>query len=119
MNTQYFFTTLDVRTVNNNPTIETPGAQKSRIENVRTVRRCDQNDTIVRLEAVHLHEKLIQSLLTLVVPPAKARAAMAPYSINLVDKNDAWSILLPLFEQVADAACANPDEHFHEVRTGY
>ena len=37
--------------------------------------------------------------------------------VDFVDEDDARRVLLGLFEHVADAACADADEHFDEVRT--
>src|SRR5215470_3834619 len=42
---------------------------------------------------------------------------MAPHGVNFINENNARSILLALLEKVADAAGANADKHFHEVRT--
>ena len=38
--------------------------------------------------------------------------------VDFVDEDDAGSVLLALLEEIADAACADADEHFDEVRTG-
>src|SRR5271170_2632306 len=43
---------------------------------------------------------------------------MASNSVDFVDEDDARGILLTLFEQIAHAAGAHADEHFHEVRPG-
>ena len=113
-----FFAALDVGTVDDNATVETARTKQGRIENVGTVGRGDQDHAIIRLEAVHLNKELVQSLLTLIVSAAKACATVTSYSIDLVDEDDAGSILLALLEEVADAACADADEHLHEVRAG-
>src|ERR1700722_7127663 len=42
---------------------------------------------------------------------------MAPDSINFVYENDAGSILFALLEEIAKAAGAHADKHFHEVGT--
>src|SRR5205807_409243 len=70
---------------------------------------------LVRFEAVHLDEQLIQRLLALVVSAAEAGAAMASDGVNLVDEDDAGGVLLALLEQVAHARCADADEHLDEV----
>ena len=43
---------------------------------------------------------------------------MAPDCIDFVDEDDAGSILLGLIEHIADAACADTDEHLYKVRAG-
>src|SRR5579864_6631033 len=42
---------------------------------------------------------------------------MASDCVNFVDEDDAGRILLALLKQVADAARAHADKHFHEVRS--
>ncbi len=71
---------------------------------------------LVLLEAVHLHEELVQRLLALVVSAAEARAAVAADGVDLVDEDDAGRAFLGLFEQVAHAAGADADEHLDEFR---
>jgi hypothetical protein len=51
------------------------------------------------------------------VAAAQTRAAVPSHSVNFVDENDARRVLLPLFEEVADAARADTDKHLNEVRT--
>src|SRR4029079_815815 len=77
------------------------------IENIRTVRRGDQDDAVVGLEAIHLDEQLFERLLSLVVAAAKAGTAVSAYSINFVYENDARGVGFPLLEQIAHAARAH------------
>ena len=49
---------------------------------------------------------------------AQSRTAMAADSVDFVDEDDTGRVLFALLEEVADAACANADEHLHEVGTG-
>src|ERR1019366_6794615 len=105
----------DIGTRDHHAAVKAAGTQQRRIEHVRTVGGCDQDDAIVGLEAVHLDQQLVQGLLALVVSAAQARATMAAYGVNFVDENDAGGVLLALFEEVADAACADADEHLYEI----
>src|SRR5207248_665797 len=57
-------------------TVEAARAQERRVEDVRPVRRGDQDDVVLHLEAVHLDEQLVQRLLALVVTAAEAGAAV-------------------------------------------
>src|SRR3954452_24245210 len=95
---------------------ERAGRQKRGVEDVGPVRGGDEDDVVLHLEAVHLDEQLVQRLLALVVAATHAGAAMAPDSVDLVHEDDAGGILLCLFEEVADAAGADADEHLDEVR---
>src|SRR6266513_4827644 len=72
---------------------------------------------LLRLEAVHLDQQLVQRLLALVIAAAETGAAMAADRVDFVDEDDAGRILLGLFEHVADAAGADADEHLDEVRS--
>ncbi len=98
--------------------VEAAGPEQRRVEHVGPVGRGDEDDALVRLEAVHLDEELVQRLLALVVAAAETGAAMATDRVDLVDEDDAGRILLRLLEHVADAARADADEHLDEVRAG-
>ena len=113
-----FFAATDVGTIDDDATIEAAGAEKSGVENVGAVGRGDEDDTVVGLEAVHLDEELVEGLLALVVSAAEACATVTTDCVDFVDEDDAGGVLLALLEEVADAGCADADEHFDEVRTG-
>src|SRR5207253_5393264 len=102
----------------NDAAVEAAGAEEGGIEDVGAVRRGDEDHAVVRLEAVHLHEELVQRLLALVVSAAEAGAAVAADRVDLIDEDDAWRVLLPLLEEVAHARGAHADEHLHEVGAG-
>ena len=106
---------LDVRTVDDDPAVETARPQQRRIEHVRPVGGRHQDDAFVGLEAVHLDEQLVERLLALVVAAAQAGAAMTADRVDLVDEDDAGRVLLALLEQVAHARGADADEHLDEV----
>ena len=61
---------------------------------------------------------MIQRLFALIMPAAEASAAMAANGVDFVDEDDARRVLLALFEEVADAACAHAHKHLHKIRTG-
>src|SRR5262245_47987251 len=115
MYSQNFLTSANIRTIDDDAAIEAPGAQQSRIEHVGPVRGSHQDDTFVRLEAVHLNQQLVQRLFALIVTTSETCAAVTADSVNFIDEDDAGRIFLALFEQVANAAGANADEHFYEV----
>src|SRR5690606_14896376 len=89
-----------------------------RVEHVRAVGGGDDDHALAALEAVHLHQQLVEGLLALVVAAAEAGAAMAADRVDLVDEDDAGRVLLGLLEHVAHAAGADADEHLDEVGTG-
>ncbi len=95
-----------------------PGRSKRRIEHVGPVGGGDQDDAFIGLEAVHLDQQLIQSLLALVVAAAEAGATVTSDGVDFVDEDDAGRVLLRLIEHVAHAGSADADEHLDEVRAG-
>src|SRR5688500_10561751 len=108
---------LHIRPVDHDAPVEAAGAEERRIEHVGTVGRRNADYALVRLEAVHLDQQLIQRLLALVMAAAEAGPAVAPDGVDLVDEDDARGVLLALLEQVPDAGSADPDEHLDEIRT--
>ena len=68
--------------------IEAARPQQRRIEDVGTVGRRDDDDALVRREAVHLDEQLVERLLALLVAERVAAAAAAD-RVELVDEDDA------------------------------
>ena len=98
--------------------VEAARPQQRRIEDVGPVRRGDDDDAGVGVEAVHLDEDLVEGLLALVVATAEAGAALAADRVDLVHEDDARAVALGLVEQVADAAGADADEHLDELRAG-
>ena len=95
-----------------------PGRNKCGIEDVGPVGGRDQDDALALAEAVHLDQQLVQRLLALVVAAAEAGAALAADRVDLVDEDDAGSVLLGLLEQVTHPGGADADEHLDEVRAG-
>ena len=109
---------VDVGPVQHHLAVEAAGAQQGRVQDVGPVGGRQDDDVGVGVEAVHLHQDLVQRLLALVVGAAQAGAAVAADGVQLVDEDDAGRVLLGLIEQVAHAAGADADEHLHELGAG-
>src|SRR4030095_7284169 len=109
------FSALDVRTVDDNAAVEAAGTQQRRVENIGAIGCRDEDDALIRLEAIHFDEQLVECLFALVMAAAKARAAVSADRINFVDEDDTRGVLLALLEQVADARGADADEHLDKV----
>ena len=77
------------------------------------------DDALGRVEAVHLGEQLVESLLALVVAAYRAVVALFAYGVYLVDKDDAGGLFRRLLEEVAHLGCAHADEHLNEFAAGY
>src|SRR5258707_1171895 len=67
---------LDVRPRHDHATVEAARAQQRRVEHVGTVGGGDQDDAVVRFEAVHLDQQLVERLLALVVTATEAGATV-------------------------------------------
>ncbi len=110
---------FDIRHVDNDPAIESTRPEKSGVEHIGPVRRCEKNDTLVALEPVHLDEQLVERLLALVMPAAKPRSAVPADGIDFIYKQDTWRVFFPLVEEIPDAGGAHTDKHFDKVRTAH
>ena len=117
MNFQDLLAADDVRVRHHHLAVEAAGTQQRGIEHVGTVGRRDQDHAFIGLEAVHLDQQLVEGLFALVIAAAETGAAMTADRVDFVDEDDAGRVLLGLLEHVADAAGADADEHFDEVRT--
>ena len=112
---QNFFAAFHVGQIDRDLAIETAGTQQRGIENIGPVRRGDDDDAFLRIEAVHLDEQRIERLLALIVTAADAVAAMATDRVDFVDENNAGRGFLSLLEHVAHAGGADADEHLDEI----
>ena len=117
MDFEDLFSSCDVGPADDDLPVESARSEQGRIQDVRTVGGCQDDDPRVLGKAVHLDQELVQGLLTFIVAAAQARATLTAYGVDLVDKDDAGGILLGLFEQVSDSGCADTDEHLDEVGT--
>ena len=106
---------MQVGTVDDDLSVEAARAEERRVEHVRPVRRGEKDDALVRLEPVHLDEKLVQRLLALVVSAAETGASHPTDGVHLVDEDDARGVGLALLEEVTNAGGADADEHLDEV----
>ena len=66
------------------------------------LRAARRGPSFLSVEAVHLHQELVQGLLPLVVAPQGIRPASLAQGIQLVHENDAGCLLLRLGEEIPD-----------------
>ena len=104
--------------LNRDLAVEAARTQQRGVEDVRAVGGRDQDDVGLDVEAVHLHQQLVEGLLAFVVTAADAGAAVAADGVDLVDEDDGGRVGFGLLKQVADTGGADAHEHFHEVGTG-
>ena len=119
MHLEDFLTAFQIGGLHRHLAVEAARAQQRGVEHVGAVRGGDDDQVRVVVEAVHLHEQLVERLLALVVATAHAGATLAAHGVDLVDEDDRGGVLLRLVEQVAHTRCAEADEHFDEVGAGH
>ena len=98
--------------------VKAAGTQQCRIQNIRTVGGCQDNDTIVAAKAVHLYQHLIQGLFLFVVTASQTGATLTTHSIDLIDENNRRCDFLGLVKQVPDTAGTNAHIQLHKIGTG-
>src|SRR6516164_3111753 len=108
--------TLDVGPRHHDLAVEAAWPEQRRVQHVRPVRRSDQDDAVVRLEAIQPHGELVQRLPAPGMPAAETGAPSAADRVDLVHEDDTGGVLLALRKQVADSGGADADGHLDEVR---
>ena len=119
VNLEDLLTSFYVRNSDDYLSVKTSRPQKRRIQDVRSVGRRQYYDTRILCESVHLHQKLIESLLTLIVASSDTGSSLTAYCVNLVDKHYARRVFLRLIEQVSHPGSSDSDKHLDKIRTAY
>ena len=111
MDFQNFFTALQIRQFNRHTSVKTSRTGQGRIQGFGSVGSCKNNNTCVAFKTIHLSQQLIQCLFTFIIAANLAVTLLAD-GIDFINKNDTWSFLLRLFEQVTDLGSTHTYEHF-------
>ena len=117
MHLQNIDTSLEVRLLHDDTTVETARTQQCRVEDFRTVRRTHDHDPLRGIEAIHLRQQLVQGLLALLVS-TEAGISRLTDGIDLIDEDDARCRLRRLLKQITHTTRTDADEHLDEIRTG-
>ena len=117
MNLEDRLTALDVGKVDIDLTVKPSGTEQRTVEDIGTVCSRHDDDTLVRLEAVHLDEDLIEGLFTFVVSASEARTSLPTDGIDFIDEDDTGLIPLCHIKKVAHTRGTDTDIHLHEVGT--
>jgi len=110
-------TALEVGKVDGDLAIEPAGTEEGLIQNVDTVGGGNGNDAGVAIETVHLDQDLVDGLLPLIVAAGETGTTLTTDGIDLIDEDDAGSILLGLAEDVTDTGGTDTHEHLDELGT--
>ena len=119
MNLQNLLTATHIRQAHNNLAVKPAWPQQGRVQHVGTVGRGNDNHALVPFKAVHFDQQLVECLLAFVMPAAQSRTAMPTHGVDFINKDDARRVFLGLLKHIPNPRCADPDEHFDEIRTGY
>src|SRR5699024_8504230 len=90
---------------------------KGRIQGIRTVGGCQNNNALSSVETVHLGQQLVQCLLALIISGESAAVTLLADGINLIDEDDTRRFLICLLKQVADLCRSHSDEHLNKLGT--
>ena len=107
-----------VRQLHRDAAVKAARAQQRLVQDLRAVRRRQDDDALARVKAVHFRQQLVERLLALVVAAHAGVVAALADRVDLIDEHDARRLLARLLEQVAHARRAHADEHLHELRAG-
>ena len=92
MDLEDFFTSSNIRKRNMHLPVETSRTQQCRIKHIRPVGGGNDDHPLCRVKTVHFHKKLIQGLLSFIVPASKSCSPAAPDRVDFIDKKDAWRV---------------------------
>mmetsp|Transcript_50067 Transcript_50067/g.89873 ORF Transcript_50067/g.89873 Transcript_50067/m.89873 type:complete len:210 (-) Transcript_50067:380-1009(-) len=115
MNFQDFSAALHIRRVNLNLPIKAARAHQGLVQDVRPIGGCNHDYTIVALEAIHLREDLVERLLPLIVASTHASTTLTANGVDLINENNAGSLLLGLLEDVAHSRCSHTNKLLNEL----
>ncbi|MBA7471348.1 hypothetical protein ES707_06654 [subsurface metagenome] len=119
MHLQDRLTTLNIGAVQHHLSVKAAGAKQRRVEDIGTICRCHNDDIGGGIEAIHLHQDLVEGLLPFVMATAEPRSPVTPHSVDLVDKDDTGAITLRLVEEVPHPGGTHADKHLHELAAAY
>jgi hypothetical protein len=70
-------------------------------------------------ETIHLDQQLIQRLLTLIIATRPGICTLTAHRINLIDKDNAGSMLFRFLKKIAYPRRANANKHLNKLRATY
>ena len=118
MNPKNLLTAFNIRTSHSNLTVKSSWTENSRIQNIHTVGGSHYNDSLIHAETIHLYQKLVQGLLSLIMAAAHSGTTLSCHSIDLINENNTWCMALAFLKKVSHTGCTYTDKHFHKVRSG-
>ena len=118
MNLQNCFTSCKIGKLNWYAAVKTSWTGKCRVKGFRAVGSCQNDNTVVAFETIHLCEQLVQCLLTLIVA-AYLAVTFFTDGINLINEYDTWGFLFRLLKKITNFGSTHTYKHFYKFRTGH
>ena len=115
MDTQDRFPASQIRQLDRDPAVKTTWAKQRRIQRFRTVGRRQDDDALAAVKPIHFCKQLIQRLLTFIIAAESSAVTLLSDRIDLIDEDDARSLLTRLLEQVTHLGRASADKHLDEL----
>ena len=116
MHIEYGHAVIEIRQLHIYLTVKTSGSEQCLVKNIGTVCRSKNYHTAIRAEAVHLGQKLVKSVFSLVVSThVRITSAGTTDSVNLIDEHYTGGFFLGLTEQVSYSRCSYSDKHLHKI----
>mmetsp|Transcript_16893 Transcript_16893/g.29072 ORF Transcript_16893/g.29072 Transcript_16893/m.29072 type:complete len:407 (+) Transcript_16893:208-1428(+) len=110
-------TSPEVGKVHSDLPVETSRTKECLIKNVNPVGGCNGDNSRVSIESIHLYQNLVNSLFPLIVSTSESSTTLTSDSIDLINEDNAGSVLLRLREDVTDTRRSNTNEHLNELRS--
>src|SRR4030042_254729 len=117
MDFQNLLSTIDIGSVDHHMTVESPGSEKSGIQNLRSVGGGHDNHPWIGVKTIHLRQELIECLLLFVVSPHGIDPARLSEGIQFVNENNTGSMVLSLSKEVPDSCCSHSDNSLYDIKT--
>ena len=107
-----------IRSTHHDLAVKPARTHNGRVQDIHTIGGRHNNDSLVDAKSVHLHQHLVQGLLSFIVSATHTGSSAPCHSVNLVNKNDTWRVFLRILKQVTNAGSSDTDKHLNEIRTG-
>ena len=118
MHAKNFFSTAHIGIIYSHTAVKTTGTKQCGVKDIGAVRCRHDNYTGVRSKSVHLHQKLVQRLLTLIVTAAKACASVSTNGINFIDENNTCRRFSCVIKKITHTGSSDAHIHLHKIRSG-
>src|SRR6185503_3557533 len=98
MDFENFSTAAQVRSIHHDLPVKPTRSKQGRVQHIRPVGGCNQNDSFCCIKPIHLNQQLIEGLFAFVMSATQPCATKPADGIDFVDKDNTGSVLFPLLE---------------------